>query len=363
MGCVHQDMAAIEEGSMSIKKDFFDNFCEVSKAFSSEMSPNRLLNVIVESAVENMDGKAACLFLRDSSTEHFVPSAQTGLSENYLHASPMRSADIVKALEEKGHLVFEDITTDERLENHGAKIAEGIASILTVPVRVSGITKGVLSLYTATPRKFNKKEIDFLCALADQGGVAIHTNNLLNRLQKNSMFFLEFASSINSSLDIQEILFNLTVNICDTFDIKGVSIRLLDENTDSMRVLASHGLSEEFLEMRREINTETTSRALKGELVIVSDTGDDKWVEFGREMKKEGIKAMIVTPIVARERVIGVMQLYSAEHTQFPSDVLVMIEALAHQGGLAIQNASMYLKLQEEKINLEEDIWSHKSWF
>jgi len=233
----------------------------------------------------------------------------------------MKSVDIVKALGEKGYLVFEDATTDERLENHGAKIAEGIASILTVPVRVSGVTKGVLSLYTATPRKFHKKEIDFLCALADQGGVAIHTNNLLNRLQKNSMFFLEFASSLNSSLDIKKILFNLTVN------------------------------------------TQTTSRALKGELVIVSDNADDKWVEFRREMKKEGIKAMIVTPIVAREKVIGVMQIYSAEYTQFPSDVLVMIEALAHQGGLAIQNASMYLKLQEEKINLEEDIWSHRSWF
>jgi len=31
-------------------------------------------------------------------------------------------------------------------------------------------------------------------------------------------------------------------------------------------------------------------------------------------------------------------------------------------GGLAIQNASMYLKLQEDKKSLEEDIWSHRSW-
>jgi hypothetical protein len=37
--------------------------------------------------------------------------------------------------------------------------------------------------------------------------------------------------------------------------------------------------------------------------------------------------------------------------------------ALAHQGGLAIQNASMYLKLQEDKKDLEEEIWSHRAWF
>jgi len=36
---------------------------------------------------------------------------------------------------------------------------------------------------------------------------------------------------------------------------------------------------------------------------------------------------------------------------------------VAHQGGLAIQNASMYLKLQADKESLEKDIWSHRQWF
>ena len=51
------------------------------------------------------------------------------------------------------------------------------------------------------------------------------------------------------------------------------------------------------------------------------------------------------------------MRLYSDVQREFPSDLMVMVEALAHQGGLAIQNASMYLKLQEDKKSLEEDIW------
>ena len=341
----------------------FDVFCKVSKAFGTEATQDTLLNLIVESAVETMKAKAACLFLGDPGNEYYRIKAQAGLSENYLHASPIKAAGIVKALEKNGYLFFEDATTDERLENHEAKKAEGIASILSVPVRVSNVTKGVLSLYTSTPRKFDKMEIDFLCALADQGGIAIRTNNLLNRLRKNSMLFLDLASTINSSLDIKKILDNLTVNICDTLEMKGVTIRLLDEDTNSMKVVASHGLSDTFLEVGRKVNTETTSQCLKGETIIVSDATKDKRVTFKKEMKKEGLKSMIATPILARDRVIGVMRVYSADYTKFPSDVLVMIEALAHQGGLAIQNASMYLKLQDEKSSLEEDIWSHRSWF
>ncbi|SDT86615.1 GAF domain-containing protein [Desulfobacula phenolica] len=348
---------------MPKRKDYFDIFCKLSKIFGTAATQSTLLNLIVESAVETMDGKAACLFLRDVGNEYFIPKSQIGLSETYMHASPRESAGIVNVLEKKGYIVFENAATDERLENHKAKKNEGIASILTVPVRVSNVTQGVLSLYTATRRKFDKSEIDFLCALADQGGIAVHTNNLINRLRNNAMFFLELASSINSSLDIQEILGSLTVNICDTLGMKGVTIGLLDEDTNSIQLVASHGLSDEFFEILGVINNETASRALKGETIIVSDTEADKRIEFKKEMKKEGIKSMIVTPILARDKVIGVMRLYSADYTGFPSDVLVMIEALAHQGGLAIQNASMYLKLKEEKINLEKDIWSHRAWF
>jgi GAF domain-containing protein len=72
---------------------------------------------------------------------------------------------------------------------------------------------------------------------------------------------------------------------------------------------------------------------------------------------------MIMTPVRARNDVIGTMSLYSDTPHHFSSDVKAMIQALAHQGGLAIQNASLYLKVQEDKKNLESDIWSHRSWF
>lgn len=348
---------------MAKGKDYFDIFCRISKAFSMAHTQNALLNMIVECVVDSMDGKAACLYLKDSETELFKITAQTGLSDNYKHANPLNAAKYVSAIEEQGYLAFADATTDKRLDNLEAKKKEGIASILTVPVVVKNKTIGILSLYTATQRRFTKKEIEFLSALADHGGIAVHTNDLLDRLRKNAMLFLDLASTINSSLDVSKILSNLTENICDTLEMKGADIRLIDEASDEMISVASYGLSERYMERKRTIDTATTSRALKGETVIVTDTESDERITFKKEMKKEGIKSMIVVPILARENVIGVLRLYSSEHTDFPSEVLVYIEALAHQGGLAIQNASMYMELKKEKKELEEDVWSHRSWF
>ena len=348
---------------MTRETDYFKTFCKISKAFGTAVTEQELLDLIVDSAVDSMAGKAACLFLADRSQDVFVPTAQTGLSDNYLHANPMKSRKIVAALEKEGHLAFSDATSDPRLENHAAKKAEGIASLLTVPVRVQDRVIGVLSLYTATPRVFQPQEVEFLCALADQGGIAVEKTRLLDRIQKNAMLFLELASNINSSLDIKQVLSNLTENICDTLGMKGALIRLMDEDTGSLKLMASHGLSDEFLEKGAITTTETAARALKGETTIISDATTDSRITFKDAMKDEGIVSMIVTPVLAREKVIGVMRLYSAVQREFPADMVVMVEALAHQGGLAIQNASMYLELQDDKKHLEEDIWSHRSWF
>lgn len=348
---------------MAKEKDYFKTFCKVSKAFGTTLSREKLLDLIVQSAVDIMGAKAACLFLADEEKDIFIPVAQTGLSDKYLHASPMQAKKIVQAILNGGHLYIKDATTDPRLENHEEKKAEGIASILDVPVMVKDKAIGILALYTHAVRKFKKDEIDFLLALADQGGLAIERARLLRRIQRNAMLFLDLASSINSSLDIKKILDNLTVDICKALGMKGAAIRLLDKDSGRLILAASHGLSDAFLNKGPVSSTKSAIGAMKGKTLIIKDATTDRRIQYRKEMKKEGIFSMIVTPIKSRKDIIGVLRLYSGVKRDFPEDVITLVEALAHQGALAIQNASMYLKLQDEKKGLEEDMWSHRSWF
>ena len=41
----------------------------------------------------------------------------------------------------------------------------------------------------------------------------------------------------------------------------------------------------------------------------------------------------------------------------------MLVTALAYLGGLAIQNASLYLMCQSDMKNLKDELWSHRSWF
>lgn len=347
---------------MTKEKDFFKVFCRILNALSSAATTNEVLNMIVESAITALDGKAACLYL-DRHKDVYEPVAQKGLSENYLHANPVKAQRTISEMGEHEYLFYRDATTDERLENRDIKKAEGIASILTVPVKRNKRIVGALTLYTANQRDFSPQEIQFFKALAEQGAIVIEKSRLMERRLKGADLFLEVAAAINSTLEIGEILQTLTENVCDTFGMKGALIRLLDQESQTLKLVASHGLSEDFLSLGTRLDTETAKRALKGETLLINDATTDKRILHKDAIKKEGVVSMIVTPILARDEIIGVMRLYSATRREFPPEFIMTIEALAHQGGLAIQNASMYLELQESKKDLEKEIWSHRSWF
>lgn len=348
---------------MTRKNNYFKTFCKISKAFGTAFKKEKLLNLIVQSAIDTMDAKAACLFLADEAKDVFVPVAQDGLSENYLHASPIRVKKIVDEIVKGGYLAFPDATRDPRLENLEAKKAEGIASILSVPVMVEDKAIGVLSLYTGEPRNFSKDEINFLSALADQGGIAIAQARLFERINQNSTLFFDLASSINSSLDIKKILHILSAEICEALDMKGVSIRLINHKTGDLDIVATYGLSEKFLNKGKVSAEKSIAQALEGETVVIKDVATDDRLEYREETVKEGIVSMLCVPIKSREEVIGIMRLFSGVKRDYPQDIIMLVNALAHTGGLAIQNATMYLSLQEDKKSLEEDIWSHRSWF
>ncbi len=349
---------------MTGKPDYFDTFCKVSKAFGTTLGQAEILDLIVQSSIDTMNGKAACLFLADEEQDVFVPVTQKGLSANYLHAKPMKAKRVVDSiLKEGGYFSVYDACSDPRLENHEAKKAEGLASILVVPVMVKDKAIGVLSLYTSTPREFTDDEIKFQSALADHGGMAIERAKLFDRVKRNAEMFYTLSSSINSSLDIKKIMHILTAEIAEAFSMKGVTIRLMNNETKSLDLMASYGLSEDYVNKGPIPLDKGVGRALNGETVIISDTKTDDLVQYPEAARKEGIASILCVPIKAGDDVIGIMKLCGGVPQHFDEFTVKLAEGLAHQGGLAIQNASLYLMLQEDKKNLEQEIWSHRSWF
>lgn len=348
---------------MATKSDYFKTICKVSRAFGTTSNRDELLELIVQSAIDTMKGKAACLFLFDEEKDLSVPVAQRGLSDGYLHAKWKSARDNVSDVMKEGHLAISDATKDPRSENHAAKKKEGIASILAVPVRVKGKVIGVLTLYTARRRTFTEDQIAFLTALAEQGGMAIENTRLIEQIRRNTTLFHNLSASINSSLDIKEILNVLSADVVRGLGVKGATVRLLDEDRNTLKPVASYGLSEKFLNKGPISARKSIAQTLEGKPVVVHNAATDKRIQYKKEVKKEGIVSLLSVPIKAKDEVIGALRIYSGIEHEFTEDDITLVSALAHQGGLAIQNAAMYLTLQQDMKDVKEDVYSYRSWF
>ena len=348
---------------MTEKSNYFKAITKVSRALGTTLDRDEILNLIVQSAVETMRGKAASLFLLDEEKGTYVPVAQTGLSKNYIHAGLDHVRKEMPVLREKGYIHYRDATKDPKAANRELKKKEGIVSILVVPVMVQGQLIGTLCLYTADARIFADQEIEFLTVLAEQGGMAIEHARLVEKLRENTRMFLDLAASINSSLDLKDILQALTADVAKAIGVKAATIRLLDDERVNLKLVASYGLSEKYLSKGPISAEKSIAEALKGKPVVVKDASLDKGVQYKNEKKEEGIVSILCVPIKAKEEVIGVLRLYSATPRGFTEDDIMQVTALAYQGGLAIQNASLYLILKSDMKELKEEIWSHRCWF
>jgi GAF domain-containing protein len=349
---------------MSERNDYIKAISKVSRALSTTIERDKLLEMIVKSAVDTMKAKAACLFLAtDETKEEYAAVAQTGLSKSYVHAAPGQMASAMKLLKKDGFIHYRDVAKDEHIQNKEAKIKEGIGSILVVPVLVRDEMIGNLALYTENIRDFSEKEIEFLTVLAEQGGMAIERARLIERLRNNARIFLEMASSITASTDIKTILQTLTEDVAKALGVKAATIRLLDENRVVLRLAASYGLSEKYLKKGPISAEKSIAQALQGKPVVVKDASTDSGVQYRNEKKEEGIVTILSVPIKSRDEVIGVLRLYSAVAREFRESEITFVTALAYMGGVAIQNMSLLSMLKDDVKDLRENVWIFKSWF
>ena len=85
--------------------------------------------------------------------------------------------------------------------------------------------------------------------------------------------------------------------------------------------------------------------------------------QYRNEKKGEGIVTILSVPIKSRDEVIGVLRLYSAVSRDFTEDEIQFVNAIAHMGGVAIQNMSLLAMLKDDVKDLRENVWIFKTWF
>lgn len=156
----------------------FATLYQVANHVASSLRLEDVLRRIAEEAQQVMHVKACSirLFTESGDGDEVLPRyAAAGLSRQYFDKEPV---DLTKSMVNQealqGRIVYvENARTDKRYQHHELAEAEGITSVLALPLTTKQRVVGVIKVYNDKRRRFNQDEVALLMAFASQAAIAI----------------------------------------------------------------------------------------------------------------------------------------------------------------------------------------------
>ncbi len=168
---------------MTKSGNYYQDLYKLATILNSARSTDDILHSIVEVVARAMDAKGCSLMLLTPDKKVLLHIAAYGLSDWFVRKGPV-SADKSMAESLKGEpIAVWDATTDSRVEYQKQVKQEGIASILSVPIKLREEIVGVMRVYTSNARHFAEDEISFATAAANFGAIALESAHFYETLQ------------------------------------------------------------------------------------------------------------------------------------------------------------------------------------
>lgn len=231
-----------------------------------------------------------------------------------------------------------------------------------VPLFAQDRPIGVLSLAKAGSASFSTIELLFLQTVAIQLSIALEKASLIRATQarlKETQTLLEVGSSVNSTLDLQEAVRRIARAGARALSADSAGAYLLDNDGKQLLPFTGYHLPKDLLEsfMRipipvrgfRFVEEAFTAKAAVHTSNTEKDPRVDHWV-----FRTFAARSGLFVPMLAKDKIIGGLFVvwWTQEH-HFTTEEVRLIDAIARQTAIAIENAKLFEKAQTHALAAE----------
>jgi GAF domain-containing protein len=323
---------------------------DISNQIIGAQKVDDVLRQIVSGAIRLTNTKAGVIYLfsedRESITQSFA------YSPTFEHPKPRMSGEggITRRVIETGKMmVFPDIRKDDRVNR--APTDRGVRSMIAIPLKLRQEVIGVLYLNDMEPRDFTETERALLAMLASQAAVAIYNAELFQRTQErleqrlNDLRALQNVYEAVGQAPLEEILRLIVGQAVNLTPAQYGNLWLLEQEQQELRFGVEVNLLDTPSQCPDRIPVDEHSIngwvALTGKSRLCPDvTVDEHYQQI-----LTGIRSKLAVPLRRGERAIGTLNVESTGLAAFVEDHRQLLEALASQAAIAIDNARLYDRL------------------
>jgi len=171
-----------------------------------------------------------------------------------------------------------------------------------------------------------------------------HAEVEVSRYTKQLEALFNIGATVSQTLNLGELLDSVLDTVLMVMGVEVGGIFLLDKKTNKLLLRAHRGMSPEFARRVQVVNIGDGfigQVAKSGKPILAEDISADSKLSWMRKMG-DGIQSFAAVPIMAKEKILAVMGVGSRKYRKSPDWEMLMLDTIANQIGMAIENAQLY---------------------
>ena len=354
---------------------------ETTTAVTGTLELERLLRLIVEQATNLLQADGGILNLVDWEAQQDEVVAAAGSAAFTIgHRSSLGGSLSGWVALHKQPVVSNELQADSRVDRSalvwhememGRPVENAAAALLTIKGQVMGTL--VLLDKQGGHGSFDQSDLDLLQAFANQAATAIENARLFEAEQRRAEQFRvisDMGRHITSILTVNELLEEIVRLVKKTFGYYLVTVGLIEGDEIVFKAGAKTDWPEtQFLPPPLKlVLSEAEGVGGKGITAWVAATGESLLApDVSREPhflllpNSSETRSELAVPLRTKSGVIGVLNVESDQLNAFDESDMKMLESLANQAAIAIENAHLYeqarrLAVVEERQRLAREL-------
>jgi GAF domain-containing protein/ActR/RegA family two-component response regulator len=337
----------------------------LTQHITSAADSDAVFQAIGDAAVTLLDARTSVVWLDVPQRRTLRPTAVAGgdltLRPMVEHMGELPYAATFSGLafETRSPVYTSDLRSDPRWKRQDEAAAAGLHACAALPLLTRDGAIGVLAIVFDTRRAFSEEEKELMRLLADHAALAIERRQNVERLQASrtaAESLVGLGHAISRSLDPADVAQQIVDSVRELLGAPNIRLYRIDPETGDLHALASwHSENRQAsVVMPRGMGTAGLAVAERRP-VITPDFTNDPRIGISPELREKldpTFRAILSVPLIARDRVVGALALGRPLGETFDEGEVRLVQLVADQAALALENARLYERAGERARKL-----------
>ncbi len=265
----------------------------------------------------------------------------------------------LKRMAETGKALLNPNTEIDPDWDRSIRGSQWIKSYMGAPIIAKGNLLGFISLDAPMPDYFKEEYLPRLEAFANQAAVAIQNAQYFREISESAremQILYEVGLAVTSGLGLDNTISTLFKQLKSVVPVDLFYLAMLDEKQEyaSFIMFQHDGIRLNFDQLSMKEHPSLTRYVIeKGQTVYIPDS-KAKDTEFPEKdmvkMSGHDERSILGIPLLLRDRILGALFLQADQPEAYTQDQIRLVETIANQASVAIENSQLFEKVQQMAI-------------